>query len=574
MFTASSPKHIGLQNPIICQIHNPKKNLLTCGAGTELRNIPTLVVGRKPNLFKRGVMKIGIKKLSLVIMAGLGLVLADSAAAQIFTTLHAFTAVDFNAGTNYDGANPSSKLILSSNILYGVTQDGGTNGNGTVFAINIDGTGFTILHSFTAGDGSFPNFTNADGAAPTGLTLSGGTLYGISYGGGTNGSGTVFAVSTNGAGFTVLHTFAAGSGSFPNFTNSDGANPVTGLILSGSTLYGTATQGGTNASGTVFAVNTNGTGFTMLHAFAPLDQTYGTNIEGAYPYNGLILSDSTLYGTASQGGTNGSGTVFSVNTDGTGFAVLHTFKKLEFQLDSNFGTNSDGISPDGLILSGGTLYGTAAGGGTNGTGTVFAINTNSAALIVLHTFAASDGYFTNFTENITITNDDGANPYAGLILSGNTLYGITFAGGTNSSGTMFAMSTNGTAFTVLHTFESLDSNTSTNADGAFSAAELTLSGNTLYGTAFDGGINGNGTLFSLSYPSPQLSIMPSGTNVYVSWPSDMAGFSYSGYTLQSSTNLAPSANWSDVLIAPVVTNTNNVVTDFISGPQMFYRLSQ
>ena len=90
-------------------------------------------------------------------------------------------------------------------------------------------------------------------------------------GGGTNGNGTVFALNTNGMGFTVLHTFTATitDSSFVN-TNSDGANPDAGLILSGNTLYGTASAGGTYGNGTVFAVNTNGTGFTNLHSFRRL----------------------------------------------------------------------------------------------------------------------------------------------------------------------------------------------------------------------------------------------------------------------------------------------------------------
>ena len=83
--------------------------------------------------------------------------------------------------------------------------------------------------------------------------------------GGTNGNGTVFAVNTDGTGFTNLYSFTALSPVYYN--NSDGANPDAGLILSGNTLYGTAHSGGTNGTGTVFAVNTNGTGFTNLHGF-------------------------------------------------------------------------------------------------------------------------------------------------------------------------------------------------------------------------------------------------------------------------------------------------------------------
>jgi uncharacterized repeat protein (TIGR03803 family) len=67
-------------------------------------------------------------------------------------------------------------LVLSGNALYGTTRNGG-NGNGTVFSISTDGTGFTALHSFSGTSGSLT--TNNDGAVPyAGLVLSGNTLYG------------------------------------------------------------------------------------------------------------------------------------------------------------------------------------------------------------------------------------------------------------------------------------------------------------------------------------------------------------------------------------------------------------
>jgi uncharacterized repeat protein (TIGR03803 family) len=84
----------------------------------------------------------------------------------------------------------------------------------------------------------------------------------------------VFAINTDGTGFTNLHSFAS---------SSDGANPYGGLVLSGNTLYGTASQGGSHSDGTVFAINTDSTGFTNLYNF-----TGGS--DGANPYCGLVLS--------------------------------------------------------------------------------------------------------------------------------------------------------------------------------------------------------------------------------------------------------------------------------------------
>src|SRR5262247_263498 len=99
-------------------------------------------------------------------------------------------------------------------------------------------------------------------------------------------------------------------------TNGDGANPHAGLILSGNTLYGTAYEGGNSSAGTVFAVNTDGTSFTTLYAFMSVPGFPGVNDDGGFPQAGLMLSGNTLYGTASYGGGSAVGTVFAVNTDG------------------------------------------------------------------------------------------------------------------------------------------------------------------------------------------------------------------------------------------------------------------
>ena len=101
------------------------------------------------------------------LMAALGLMLADRATAQTFTTLHNFTG-------GSDGGNLNAGLILSGKTLYGAADSGGSGGNGTVFSLNTNGTGFTVLHSFTA----LASETNSDGAAPAaGLILSDNTLY-------------------------------------------------------------------------------------------------------------------------------------------------------------------------------------------------------------------------------------------------------------------------------------------------------------------------------------------------------------------------------------------------------------
>ena len=312
--------------------------------------------------------------------AGYGTVFKVNISGTGFTRLYAFTG-------RTDGANPYAGLILSSNTLYGTTPFGGSSGYGNVFAVSTNGTGFTNLYSFTALNPTYS--TNTDGAYPlAGLILSGNTLYGTAYYGGRSGNGTVFAVNTDGTGFTNLHSFTAEyTNSSGVYTNRDGAFPRAGLVLSGNILYGTAESGGSSNLGTVFALSTDGTGFTYLHSFA------GYPSDGAYPEAGLILSGNTLYGTASSQGFRQFGTVFAVNTDGTGFTNLHSFTK------EPFGTNIDGAYPlGGLILSSNTLYGTSSDGGRSGNGTVFKVNTNGSGFTTLYSFTATFGPSTTNTD--------------------------------------------------------------------------------------------------------------------------------------------------------------------------------
>jgi uncharacterized repeat protein (TIGR03803 family) len=457
----------------------------------------------------QAIMKRRIKNLFVLpaLIAGLGLILTSRVTAQNFTTLHSFT-------NNPDGANPYAGLILSGNTLYGTTQFGGSSNIGTVFAVNTDGTGYTNLYSFIG--------SSYEANPRASLILSGNTLYGTATYGGGSGNGTVFAINTNGMGFTNLYSFTGGN---------DGANPFDGLILSGSTLYGTVFNGGSSYSGTLFAVNTNGTGFTNLYIF-----TGGS--DGGNPFAGLILSGNILYGTAEYDGSSGRGTVFAINTNGMGFTNLYSFTAAPYP---NF-TNSDGGNPfGGLILSGNTLYGTAAYAGSLAYGTVFKVNTDGTGFTNLYSFTGGN---------------DGATPEAGLILSGNTLYGTARLGGSYNGGTVFAINTDGTGFTNVYSFTG-------GSDGATPLAKLILSGNTLYGTTYAGGDAGNGTVFSLSLPPasvPQLTIIPFGANVILTWPANATGF-----TLEFATNLISPAVWSTNLPSPVVVNSQNTVTNAIFG---------
>jgi uncharacterized repeat protein (TIGR03803 family) len=476
---------------------------------------------------------------------------ASRSAAQTLNALHQFAQTRTNElffYTNRDGAFPEASVVLSGRTLYGTTVYGGPGGWGSVFSVNIDGTGFTNLVTFSFD--TSPVYTNADGGFPQGgLLLSGKKLYGTTDLGGSSGYGTIFSMNLDGTGFTNLH----------NFDGSDGSTP-SGLVITGNTLYGTTVVGGSFGSGTLFKISTYGTGFTNIYNFTTALGQSSTNTDGYYPQGNLILSGKTLFGTTESGGKFGNGTVFRVNTNGKSFANLHNFSALSVPFS---GTNEDGARLyAGLTLSGNTLYGVTYGGGNWGDGALFAIQTDGLGFTNLHNFA---GYL------------DGATPEGQLLLAGNTLYGTASVGGYSGAGTVFAINTDGTGYTNAYTFsqDNYDDDLAffTNHDGFSPFAGLILSSNTLYGTGNMGGNWGAGTVFSLSFP-PKLAITLSGSNAILSWPANFAGFNYAGFALQSATNLDPSPVWTTVSPPSVIVHGQNTVTNSLYNSQRFYRLSR
>jgi uncharacterized repeat protein (TIGR03803 family) len=230
---------------------------------------------------------------------------------------------------------------------------------------------------------------------------------------------------------------------------------------------------------------------------------------------------------------------------------LHNFAALSVPYS---GTNSDGAAPfDSLVLSGNSLYGTVSQGGAGGYGTVFRVNTNGTGFTNLHSFTKTSGPYPG-------TNQDGAFPVAGLLLSENILYGTANNGGNSGNGTAHKVNSEGSSFTVLYSFTGLNSLTGTNRDGANPAAGFTFAGNNLFGTAYAGGNSGRGTLFSLIL-WPQLTIISSGTNVILRWPTNVSGF-----ILQSAPTSVGTITYID--------KATNPFTNPVTGAQQFFRLSQ
>lgn len=296
-------------------------------------------------------------------------------------------AISFNTFRSFantpDAANPQGDLVASGSRLFGTSFAGGSNGVGMVFVGQTNGT-VSHIRDFAKVDAN--TATNAAGASPDGavtLSPSGSVLFGTASAGGFFASGAVFSVTTNGATSSVLHTFSALDSN--TGTNTDGATPLGALAFSGDTLYGTTSAGGAGGNGTVFSIGTNGNNFTTLYSFTAMDPVAGTNTDGAIPYGGLVLSNGVLYGTTMAGGFGSGGVIFSVATNGSGFTVLHHFTPV----DPTTRTNTDGVKPvANLLLAGGTLYGTAPAGGSGASGTVFSVSANGSQFQTLYNFSA------------------------------------------------------------------------------------------------------------------------------------------------------------------------------------------
>jgi len=177
-----------------------------------------------------------------------------------------------------------------------------------------------------------------------------GRFFGSRLTGGSGGSGDVFRVAENGSGFTPLHEFPA--------TASDGKTPAGLLLASDGRLYGGTIAGGTGGqfgnAGVLYRVNTDGSDYTILRHLD--SQTDGTQMAAAL----LQDTNGVLYGVLRNGGTatvnqGGNGTVFKMNTNGTGFTALHIFTN-----SAIIPSSTDGYDPKDALIEGQgqMLYGT------------------------------------------------------------------------------------------------------------------------------------------------------------------------------------------------------------------------
>ena len=422
--------------------------------------------------------------------------------------------LDFNSLPNSpgDGWAPNA-IVISGNAIYGTTFSGNSNvngdpallndGTGTIYKINTDGTSYIDLHDFSSNTNDLIG-ANFDGANPwAGLLLCSNILYGTARVGGANGNGTIFAIGANGENFTTIF-------SFPSEADDDesGINPKDSLIISSNVLYGTAENGGAYDCGTVFKVNTDRTGFTDIHDFT---DSPGPDADGTGPTTSLTLYSNTLYGTTIFGGSGtgqGGGVIFSLNTDGSDYSILHNFTTSNFTGD----TNSDGSNPNcNLTLGSNILYGTTSAGGVYGNGTIYEIN--------------PDG--TGFATIFSFTNDS---PSGSLTFANGRLYGVESSGIVNG---LFILNTDGTGFVPLNTYD----------DAGVSLSSLQVSQNTIYAVGLYSSNNVD-IILAINPPQPVINSIVLNTNGSVTL--SCSGGPYFTYLMQSSTDLAPPVAWETV----------------------------
>jgi uncharacterized repeat protein (TIGR03803 family) len=416
------------------------------------------------------------------------------------------------------------------------------------------------------------SFNNTDGGDPeAGLIAdAAGDLFGTTANGGANGDGSVFEIVKTGG------SYASTPVTLVSFNETDGAQPVTGLIADAAgDLFGTTQGGGPAgapfAQGIVFEIAKTAGGYastpTTLVSFNATQAPSGALVypNGAGP-KGRLIADASgdLFGTTWISGTGTGGTVFEIAKTAGGYASTAT------TLINPANPNASGGPEAGLVAdAAGDLFGTTTGS-LNGGGTVFEVAKTAggyaSTATTLFTFNSVNGSFPNgdfpqggliidaagdlfgTTETGGANGDgtvfeiaktaggyaaapiilasfngtDGLDPQAGLIMdAAGDLFGTTLSGGGNTIsnvGTVFEIiKTNGvyaSTPTVLIRFTGLN--------GANPVAGLIAdaAGN-LFGTTEGGGTNGDGTVFELSGTGFRVTALPTPDNFTGNGTSDI-----------------------------------------------------
>ncbi len=294
-------------------------------------------------------------------------------------------------------------ILGTDGSFYGVTAQRGTNGSGTVFKLSSTGVE-TILHAFSdTGDGGNP-------ATPP-VQAADGNYYGVTEGQPFLPSPTMYKITAAGV-FSTVHTFN---------NTTEGYNISAGLIQgTDGNLYGCTVYGGTGNAGTIFKITTSGV-VTVLHAFTGLadgNGCYYTLVQG---------TDGKLYGTAGSG-TFGAGIVFKITTSGS-YSAIHQI---------NGTTDGFGIKSGLIQATDGNFYGVTQNQGSATNGTLYKI-TSTGTYTVVHNFDSPTG---DIPASAPYQHTNG-------ILYGSTTYGGS--GANSGAGVFYSLNISAAPFAKLLT---------------------------------------------------------------------------------------------------------------------------
>jgi uncharacterized repeat protein (TIGR03803 family) len=440
---------------------------LTCTASNAsgtmpASNVASVIIACSDRSYTLGGTIGGLISSGLVLVNGSDTLAVDPGASSFtmptavaYTSAYAVTVQTQPTGLTCSVSNGTGTMSSAAVINIAVTCSANTYTVGGTIS-GLTASGLVLLDN--GGDATLVS------ANATQFTMNTGVAYGSAYAitvqtppaglvcSVSNGTGIVGAADVTSvsiacaSNFTLLHSFAGGSG--------DGEDPYHILIqASDGDFYGSTLDGGTGNGGTIYEISPSGTE-TLFYSFASM------------PWAGLTqASDGNFYGTTASGGSSGRGTVFKLTPSGAE-TVLYSFPA---------GSSEPYC---GLIQGGdGNFYGTTGANGTSDDGTVFEV-TPSGVKTVLHAFPKSGS--------------DGEIPYAGVIQgSDGNFYGTTYFGGSSGFGTVFRVTPSGTE-TVLYSFAG-------GSDGEHPyAGVIQGSDGNFYGTTYQGGASGYGTVFKIT----------------------------------------------------------------------------
>lgn len=333
--------------------------------------------------------------------------------------------------TEQTGGGPEFPPIIGKDgLLYGTTYT--SNNGGGIYSIGTDGKNFAVLYQFPGGQAGF---------GPFGQLLQGpdGLFYGTTLSGGTSGQGTVFQFDASARSVSILHAFDV----------ADGAYPYAGLVQDkAGNFYGTTSTGGADGLGTIYKIAAGSNAFSKIADFS--------SDSGGQPSSPLLVGkDGMLYGTTTNFGPSGKGTIFRLSTQGGKIEVLHGF------------SGPDGAAPFSALIGGknGMFYGTTDFGGKTNDGVVFSFTLKGRKLAVLHSFSGPDGAY----------------PQGAVVLDKmGGLLGTTGDFGANGGGTIYRYDPSTASFKTLIDL-------SPAVAGEPNAGLTYAGGKTLYGGAQSGG---------------------------------------------------------------------------------------